>query len=616
MTQDFDTDVIVVGAGPMGGTTALALATYGVRVLTISRWNWVAHSPRAHVMNQRALEVFRDLGIEEEAKAAGTPWELMGDHIFATSLTGPEVARLRTWGTGDERRTDYLLGSPCGLLDLGQPLMEPIVVSKAAARGAVFRFGVTYLGHEQDADGVTVRMVDEVTGMEFTQRARFLVGADGARSQIAEEIGLEIVGQQARAGQIYAMFHADLTELVAHRPSILHYLLQPATGFGELGLGVLRAVRPWDQWMAGWGFDQTKGEPDLDEQRAADTIRTLVGDPDLRVNVQWVSPWYVNQQYATDYSRGRVFCGGDAVHRHPPSSGLGSNTCIQDAFNLGWKLAYVVKGYAGLELLQTYSDERAPVGKQIVERANQSRFDYAPLRAAFAAEGDDPVAAGVAKLRDRSPEGAAARAELQAAMDLKNYEFNAQGVELNQRYVSTAVVPDQDAPEVFARDPQLYLQATTRPGAKLPHAWLVNRDGRRTSTLDITGRGIFSLVTGLSGQAWVEAAWRSERECLRTIVIGEDDYQDLYGAWARVREIDEAGAVLVRPDGYVAWRCSDAVFDPKVATRMLADVLDRVLGAPIPVGADGATSRPVVPRTADLPGGPRERSLGEELGTL
>lgn len=134
--ETYDTDVIVVGTGPMGGTTALALASYGVRVLAVSKWNWVAHSPRAHVVNQRAMEVLRDLGVEEECKATGTPWELMGDHVFATSLTGPEIARLRTWGTGDERATDYRMGSPCGLLDLGQPLMEPIVVAKAAARGA------------------------------------------------------------------------------------------------------------------------------------------------------------------------------------------------------------------------------------------------------------------------------------------------------------------------------------------------------------------------------------------------------------------------------------------------------------------------------------------------
>ncbi|WP_425307373.1 FAD-dependent monooxygenase [Ammonicoccus fulvus] len=601
--EAYDTDVIVVGTGPMGGTTALALASYGVRVLAVSRWNWVAHSPRAHVVNQRAMEVLRDLGVEEECKAAGTPWELMGDHIFATSLTGPEIARLRTWGTGDERATDYRMGSPCGLLDLGQPLMEPIVVAKAAARGAQFRFGMTYLGHEQDADGVTVTLEDSVSGLTFTRRARYLVGADGARSQIADEIGLEIVGQAARAGQIYAMFDADLTEHVAHRPSILHYFFQPDTGFGELGLGVLRAVRPWDQWMIGWGFDQTKGEPDLSEEGALAKIRTLVGIPDLEAEIRWVSPWYVNQQHALTYSRGRVFCGGDAVHRHPPSSGLGSNTCLQDAFNLAWKLAYVVKGYAGPGLLDTYSDERAPVGAQIVARANQSRHDYAPLRAAFAAEGDDPVAAGLAKLRATTAAGAEARAALRAAIDLKSQEFNAQGVELNQRYESSAVVGDGSGPEEFVRDRERYLQSTTRPGAKIPHAWLVDRRGRRTSTLDVTQGGLFSLVTGLSGQAWEQAAGALDLPWLRVVVIGEDDHQDLYGYWADAREIEEAGALVVRPDGYVAWRQSQAVWEEAEAREQLAAALREVLATDVLGGA------------ADVGSLEGERSLGDEMGT-
>ena len=147
------------------------------------------------------------------------------------------------------------------------------------------------------------------------------------------------------------------------------------------------------------------------------------------------SVWYINQAYATQYSKGRVFCGGDAVHRHPPSSGLGNNTCVQDGHNLGWKLAYAVKGWAGPKLLESFSQERMPVGKQVVQRANQSRADYAPLHACLRVPGaDNPVAAGIARFRDPGPEGVAARGAMQAALDLKQTEYNAQGVEMNQRY--------------------------------------------------------------------------------------------------------------------------------------------------------------------------------------
>ncbi|MGI5219149.1 FAD-dependent monooxygenase [Nocardia sp. CA-290969] len=590
MTDELpDTDVIVVGTGPAGATTALALATYGVRVHAVSRWNWLANTPRAHVINQRANEVFRDLGVEADISAKATPWELIGDTTFTTSLTGPEVARLRTWGTGDHRRSDYLLGSPCPLLDLGQPQLEPILVDAAATRGAQFSFNTEYLDHSEDADGVTVTFRNGIDGHVWSRRARYLIGADGAKSAIAQKIGLKIVGEHARAGQIYAYFRADLSTYVAHRPAVLHYVLNQDTGYGELGLGVLRAVQPWTEWMAGWGFDKSAGDPDLDHNNALQRIRGLVGDPHLDAEIQWVSPWYVNQAYATSYGRGRVFCCGDAVHRHPPSSGLGSNTSVQDAFNLAWKLGYVLKGWAAPSLLDTYTAERGPVGKQIVERANQSRFDYAPLRAALGAVPDGPgLTAGLARIRERSTEGAAARAALVAALDLKSYEFNAQGVELNQRYSSSAVVDDPaDGNETWKRDPQLYLQATTRPGAKIPHTWLVNSRGRRVSTLDVTGQGRFSLVTGLTGSAWEDAATTLCVPWLRTVIIGNDECQDLYGDWARLREADEAGALLVRPDGCVAWRHRAAVHNTETALHLLTEALHTILGVdPRHISAD------------------------------
>ena len=579
LVNSFDTDVVVVGTGPMGATTALALATYGIRVHNVSKWHWLANTPRAHIINQRAVEVLRDLAVEEETKLKATPWDQMGDTLFTTSLSGPEVARLQTWGTGDNRRGDYFQGSPCTMLDVPQPLMEPVLVTNAAARGARVSFSTEYLSHLQDNDGVTVTLRDNISGHTYTQRTRYLIGADGARSQIAEDIGLEISGELARAGTVYARFDADLSQYVAHRPSILHWIMNPAAGFGEIGMGLLRAVRPWDQWIAGWGFDLKNGAPDLDHGRALEKIRALVGDPDLQVDIISVAPWYVNQAYAPTYSVGRVFCGGDAVHRHPPSSGLGSNTCVQDGFNLAWKLAYVIKGYAGEQLLDSYSLERAPVGKQIVNRANQSRVDYAPLRACFATDGtDDPVAAGLAKIKATTAEGAKIRAALQEALELKDYEFNAQGTELNQRYQSAAVIPDPTAgAEHWARDPQLHLQATTRPGAKLPHAWLVDANGVRTSTLDVTGHGQFTLITGLSGQAWVEAAKTLDLPFLTTVVVGETGTDDPYCYWQRIREIDEAGALLVRPDGYIAWRASDAVWDADDATAQLTDALSKVL---------------------------------------
>ncbi len=579
MSFDFETDVLVVGAGPTGACTALALASQGVRVHCISRANWLADTPRAHITNQRAVEVLRDLGLEEEARKYATPWEWMGDTLFTTSLAGPEIARLRTWGTGEERIGDYLQASPCTMLDLPQTHLEPLLVKHAAAQGASLAFNTEYRSHTQDETGVSTLLLDRLSGREYTVRSRYLVGADGARSRVVDDVGLAIEGQHARAGTMYVLFTADLARYAAHRPSILYWIVTDSASFGEIGQGVLRAIHPWNQWIAGWGFDLAQGEPQLTEAQILERIRVLVGDPDLQIRIDMKSIWYVNQAWAPHYSRGRVFCAGDAVHRHPPSSGLGSNTCLQDAHNLAWKLAYVIKGHAGEALLESFSLERAPVGEQVVRRANQSRLDYAPLNACFRdPQAAQPVQAGLASLADPGAQGLDRRERLAEALRIKHYEFNALGTEANHRYVSQAIIEDATAgEEVWEKDRQLHAKPTTRPGAKLPHAWLVGSDGRRLSTLDVVGKGHFTLITGLAGHLWAQAAHALDLPFLRVVVIGEEGARDPYFNWYRLREIPESGALLVRPDAVVAWRQSLAATQVDEAQEQLRLALQRVL---------------------------------------
>ncbi len=576
-TDHFDTDVLIIGTGPTGATAALALATYGINAHMVSRTNWLADTPRAHITNQRTMEVFRALDIEEELYRHATPWDQMGDSLFTTSLAGEELARLRCWGTGDERKGDYLSGSPCELLDIPQPVVEPVIFKNALERGASAAFNIEYVSHTQDDEGVSVTLRDLIQNREYVLRARYLIGADGARSRVAQDIDLPIEGHHGRAGTVYVNFRADLSEYVEHRPSILHWIVSPHASFGEIGMGLLRAVKPWNEWIAGWGFDISKGDPELIDSELTERVRLLTGVPDLEIEIITKSIWYVNQAYATEYSRGRVFCGGDAVHRHPPSSGLGLNTCVQDAFNLAWKIAAVIKGDAKADLLETYTQERAPVGKQIVLRANQSRIDYGALHKAFRVEGaENPVVAGIERLKSPTPEGEAAREALNQALELKNTEFNAQGVEMNQRYHSLAIDESGEAEEVWDKDRQLYLKATTRPGAKLPHAWLIDAKGMKVSTLDLVKGYGFTLITGLSGNAWDMAMKSINKPSLRLLQVG-DAIKDPYCEWQRRREIPESGALLVRPDGYVAWRCMEAVQDATEATQRLEQALDSIL---------------------------------------
>jgi 2,4-dichlorophenol 6-monooxygenase len=221
---------------------------------------------------------------------------------------------------------------------------------------------------------------DRLTGREYTLRARYLVGADGAKSKVVDELGLNIEGHLARAGTVYVIFKADLSRYVAHRPSILHWIVTPSASFGEIGMGLLRAVRPWDRWIAGWGFDISRGEPDPRPRAAPRRIRTLVGDPELEVEIERSSG--VVREPGLCH---RVQPGPGVLRRGrgapPPAvQRPGPQHLRAGRLQLAWKLAYVIKGYAGPGLLDSYSAERAPVGRQIVTRANQSRLDYAPSR--------------------------------------------------------------------------------------------------------------------------------------------------------------------------------------------------------------------------------------------
>lgn len=576
-----ETDVLVVGSGPAGSAAALCLATLGVDVTVITKYRWTANTPRAHITNQRAMEIFRDLGIEQQVLADATPHELVGDTVFCTSIAGEEIGRIRTWGTSPAREADYQLASPCLTVDIPQTYLEPILVRNAAARGAQVRFSTEYLSHVQDDEGVDVQVLDRLTGHRYTVRARYVVGADGARSQVAADLDLPFEGAMDIAGSMNITFKADISAHVDHRPSVLYWVVQPGSNVGGIGAGLVRMVRPWDEWLVVWGYDIDEPPPVVDEAAATQIVRNLLGMPDLEVEITGTSLWGNNEMYATHLQSGRVFCAGDAIHRHPPSNGLGSNTSVQDAYNLAWKLAAVLRGQAGPALLETYSAERAPVAERIVRRANTSSREFVDLFVALGvteAETEEEMVAAIEERKANTPAGAAKRAALVTAMELKNYEFNAHGVELGQFYASTAIVADGPPPEPV-RDPDLYHQSSTVPGSHLPHAW-VGDHATRLATMDLAPYHRFTVVTGIAGEAWGAAAAQVAEELgvpLEAVVIGPGrPVTDLYYDWSRLREVEESGALLVRPDKHVAWRAHVLPDDPAAALReALVQVLSR-----------------------------------------
>ena len=580
---DIKTDVLIVGTGPAGSSTAALLSSYGIDNVLINNYSWLAGTPRAHITNQRTMEVLRDLGKEVEAEAYlhATEQDLMGENIFCTSLAGEELGRMKSWGKHPNSRAEHLLSSPSFMNDLPQTFMEPLLYKTACSRGTQSRMSTQYLSHIEDEDGVLSTCLDKLSNKEIKIRSKYIVGADGGNSKVAENIDLPFEGKMGVGGSMNILFKADLSKYVAHRPSVLYWVLQPGADIGGIGMGLVRMIRPWNEWLIVWGYDINQPAPKVDKDFATKVARDLVGDPELEIDLLSVSTWTVNNMYAKKMSKGRVFCAGDATHRHPPSNGLGSNTSIQDGFNLAWKLAYVIKDKAGAELLDTYSIERSPIAKQIVTRANQSIAEFGPIFEALGlTDTQDPVKMkkNMDERKQNSPKAEKQRQALREAIAFKKYEFDAHGVEMNHRYKSNSVLTGGDKEPEFKKDKELFYQPTTYPGARIPHAWVYDKTGVKHSLLDLCGKGNFSIFTGIGGEEWLKAAKNIETQLgikIQCNIIGPDqDFEDHAGEWSSIREISDSGLILVRPDQHICWRSKDMISN---SSEKLMDVMKKIL---------------------------------------
>lgn len=573
-------DVLVVGAGPAGLTAALTLASQGVQVMAISKYLGTAHNPRAHITNQRTIEVFRDLGIEDRIRAVGFPLSYLNHNVLATSFAGLEIARYRSYGTGPDRLSEYAVASPCPPINCQQHVMEPVLLAAARERGADVRYYHQLVHIEQTPDEVRARVLDRHTNAEFMVHARYAIGADGSRSTVAEQLDFRFLGEAGLRNMATSWLEVDLTKYCEHRPGVLYWIGRP--GHEQwFGTATWACVKPFTEWLLlhPWGLSDA---PPTEEAVLA-KARLTIQDPDIPIRVKGIATWQVNNVVAAEYRKGRVFLAGDAAHRHPPAGGLGTNTSVQDSFGLAWKLAFVLKGKAGEALLDSYSEERQPIGAHVVHRANVSFKNTAALVEALGfteGQSEEDGWAAINELYSDAPGAAGRREKLTAAIKLQDYRSNALGVDLGQRYTSRAIVAE---PTPFLEpegDPELHYRRTTHPGAPMPHAW-IEHERKTLSTLDITGHGRFSLLVGVGGESWKAAAAEVAAELdieLPAFAIGlRCEYDDVTGDWAAAREVSDRGAILVRPDRFIAWR---SMGPSQAPVDELRAALHRVLARP------------------------------------
>jgi putative polyketide hydroxylase len=530
--------VLIVGGALVGLSMSLFLSWQGVPSLLVEKHPQPARLPRALGYNARTMELFRMLGLEEAIRAAQLPIAENQGMLRVESLAGREIMRL-----DEDGRADFSAFSPTAACIIGQQQFEPILLDAAQKMGSDIRFNSELVSFEQDEAGVCAVVRERTTGREWRVRTHYLIAADGAHSSIRDALGIKTQGPGTISYTTNVSFEADLREALRGRRIFLYYVSNPRLPDGQAGLMAADNER---RWSFGTPIHPERGErrEDMTDERCIELIRIAVGIPDLEVKIlpayPWdpikVGVWELAARYAESYRKGRVFLAGDAAHTVLPSGGLGAGTGIQDAFNLAWKLALVLADKAGAALLDSYEDERLPVGKLTVEQTLQRQF----------------YRTGTAE---------------STLIDYADLIFGF-------RYRSAAIIAEPGADEApLTQDPSTL---HGQPGTRAPHI-VLERDGLQISTIDLCG-GRWTLLVGGQGTLWNEAARRVSKRLHLPLSVyaigGVNGLKDIEGRWDEAYGVGATGAVLVRPDGFVAWRTSTVDEQSELA---LEKALARVL---------------------------------------
>ncbi|EJS05255.1 FAD-binding monooxygenase [Bacillus sp. MYb56] len=526
--------VLIVGGGLSGLSSALFLAKHNINYLLIERHPSTAIHPKAGGITFRTMELFRELGLEKRIRLAGKALENCRGRIAVQTIAevnNEEVEQIRAAQYENNenlvRKVEEI--SPSKQTACYQITLEEMMLQCAKKLGGELSFYHELVSYEQNENGVIATIRNRNTKEESTIYCDYVIAADGAKSKIREQLGILTEGRGTIGGyymNIY--FEADLSECIKGDAFGFTMILHPEV------LGALIPVDNVSKWIYHVAYDPIKGErpEDFSIERCKQIIQTAIGSMDIKSEILSVLPWEASESTAVKFQDNRIFLVGDSAHIMPPTGGFGSNTGIQDAHNLAWKLAAVIKGQANPKLLETYHDERYPVAKLTTDHASSILF-----RAAGREEGN-----------------------------LSNMDSLA--VTAGYQYCSEAIIDECNTPHRMN-----IVDLNGRPGTRAPHFW-GTYEGKEVSILDLFGSN-FVLLTGAEPSTWTEAARDVSSKLgvnIKVYRVGlsgdfvaqKDVLSELYG-------IGHGGAALIRPDGFIGWRLEKEVVNPDV-------VLEEVMG--------------------------------------
>ncbi len=505
--MDETVPIIIIGGSLVGLAASVLLGRHNVPHILIERHSGTAIHPRAAAFHQRTMEIFRSMDLQEAVEqAAEREFVQNGAIVSVETLAGRELASFyKSVNEGVEGL------SPTSRLYITLIGLEPVLRKRALELGADHRFATEMTQFVQDKSGISTTVRSRDDGSERRIRAQYMIAADGAHSPVRNALGISMEGRGEFAQCATIYFKADVRSLLRNRNLSVVYVNQPRLlAFFRFAItgdaGFLAVFATFDEQ----GRREAMHDQALSVERCAALVRAALGvTDDFAVEIGNVQPWTATAATASAFRHGNIFLAGDAAHLMPPTGGFGGNTGVADVHNLAWKLAMTLDGRAGPALLDSYEEERRPMAALTVEQAYRRYVERV-----------DPSLPS----SDLAP----------------NLADTA--IELGSVYRSGAIIPedkDQDLTEAPERP-------SGRPGTRLAHVW-IERGGKRISTLDLASGG-FTLLVGPNGRQWTEATKVIVN--VETHEIQEEDALAGIGMTAH-------GAVLLRPDGVIAWRYND-----------------------------------------------------------